>query len=459
MAAKKLHFLGVAGYTMRGIAVAAVELGYAVTGTDADAYPPGSDWLDEHGLTWWRQPDAAHVEGVDTVIISGGTPTDDVELVAAQKQGIPIVSYAEFVGGLVATKRRIVVAGTHGKTTVTSLIAWLLESGGLHPDFLIGIQPHNFDSSVRISDSKVMVLEGDEYKASVLEERSKFDYYRPDVLVATSLEMDHPDLFKSVAEIEGRFAALAQGLPAAGRLLYWSGSKQLAEIAKEVGSRAESYGDVGTWHSEHVQLGPVGLSFDLYRGDDHQGHVTAPLYGRHNVDNVTAAVVAALGEGLSIEQIQTGLNDFRGVARRFEVVSAPQAKITVIDDYAHHPTEIAAVIAAAKQHFGRRVVAVVRPHTYSRVHELLGGYRTAVATADLAFVTEIEGAREAGGAAVVSGEDIARDNGDHVFFGPDRARLVERVVEAAKPGDVVVCMTVSGYDGLAAELAERTAKI
>jgi UDP-N-acetylmuramate: L-alanyl-gamma-D-glutamyl-meso-diaminopimelate ligase len=455
MAAKRLHFIGIAGHTMRGLALAARELGYEVSGTDSTAYPPGSDWLDAQGLKWWREPAPEHITGVDRVIISGGVAKDDVELVAAQQQGITIQSYAEFVGELVAAKRRIVVSGTHGKTTTTSLIAWLLDSGGRQPDFLVGIQPRNFDSSVRLTDAKLGVLEGDEYRASTLDSRSKFWYYHPDMLVATSLEMDHPDMFTDVVAIQARFRELAEAMKPDGRVLYWSSSPALEAVFKDTPPQVATYGESGDWHANHVQLRPEGISFDLYEHDNHRGHFTVGLYGQHNVDNATAAIAVALGEGLTAEQIQEGCQNFKGASRRFEMVSAPESKIIVVDDYAHHPTEIAATLRAVKAHFGGRVIAVVRPHTYTRTATLLPQFREAVRLADYAFITDIEGAREAGAAMAVSSRDIVLDNGAHVSYAPDRKQLINDIAELAKPGDTVVCMTVGGYDGLAGELAKR----
>ncbi|HUC86968.1 MAG TPA: Mur ligase family protein [Candidatus Saccharimonadales bacterium] len=455
MSAGKLHFLGIAGSTMAGIAQAVAGLGYEVSGTDVGAYPPASDWLDAQGIQWWREESADHLEGVDTVIISGGTAPDDLELVAARVRNIPIKSYAEFIGELVADKRQIVVAGTHGKTTTTSLIAWLLEAAGRHPDFLIGIQPHNFDASVRLSDSPVMVLEGDEYKASAIDERSKLSYYRPSVLVATSLELDHPDLFKSVGEIGQRLAAVAAGMSADSQLLYAADAAELSALAAAAAGGHESYGEDGDWQATGLRFEPTGIAFEVQHQGKHLGHFAAPLYGRHNIYNVLAAIAVAHGEGLAAAEIQDGLARFSGAARRFQVVSAPDATVTVIDDYAHHPTEIATTIEAARLHFNRRVIAVVRPHTYSRVKELLPQYQSAVRVADLAFVTDIEGAREKAATPAISGQDIIDGGGDQVVYEPDRQRLVQRLTETVRPGDIVLCMTVSGYDCLAAQLAAQ----
>lgn len=456
MSAKHLHFLGITGHAMRGIALAAREMGAHVTGTDEGAKPPGTVWLDAHKITWWANSDVKHLEGVDQVIMSGATPVDNVELVAAGQQGIPILPYAAFVGKLAEDKRRIVVAGTHGKTTTTAFLTWILESGGKQPDFLVGIQPRNFESSVRLSRSKLMVLEGDEYKSSTLDLSSKFCYYRPDVLIGTSLEMDHPDLFKSVKEIEVRFEALMDGMSKDGKVFYWAGSEALGQLARNSQVEAVSYGQEGTWHTQHTRYGSTGIAFDLYEKDVYQGHFAVPLFGAHNVDNATAAIAVALGEGLTPDEIQVGCESFLGAARRFEIVSKPHAAVTVIDDYAHHPTEIAATINAARVHFNGRVIAIVRPHTYSRTKELLQEYRSAVQLADLGFIASIEGAREASLAASVSGADIAIDN-PGVEYTPDRNKLVDLVCAAAKPGDVVLSMTVSGYEDLAQDLAQELA--
>ncbi len=456
MAAKSLFFLGITGHTMRGLALAAKQLGYEVSGSDEYSYSvPGEDALDTTGIAWGKQADPSLLKGVDTLIISGGTAADDAMVAAARQQNIAVKSYAEFVGELTKSKRRIVIAGTHGKTTTSSLVAWLLESAGRQPDYLIGVRPHNFPSSVRLSDSRVMVLEGDEYKASALDGHSKFWFYRPDVLVVTSLEMDHPDMFENLAAIQGRFRELLQAMPIDGMLVYWKGSEALRDVADGLGIAAQSYGEGGDIQVDHVSFSATGISFDLYNNEKYIGHFAAPLYGRHNVNNSMAAVVVALGEGLAIEEIQEGLQTFRGAARRFDVVSPPQAEIRVVDDYAHHPSEIATTIEAARLHFSGRVVAVVRPHTYSRVKELLPGYREAVQGADISFVTDIESARESEGTTDISGADITRDNGAHVYYEPDRTKLVERIREAARPGDVVLSMTVGGYDGLAAELAAQ----
>jgi UDP-N-acetylmuramate: L-alanyl-gamma-D-glutamyl-meso-diaminopimelate ligase len=295
---------------MRGVALAARELGYEVTGSDASAQAPGSDLLDEQGFTWWREPAPERLNGVAQVIISGGSKPDHPEIVWAQQQGVPVRSFAEFVGGLAAEQHRIVLSGTHGKTTTSSLVAWLLESAGRHPDF---------DSSVRLAGSAVIVFEGDEYSSSQVDPQPKFNYYHPDVLVVTSLEMDHPDVFKDLAEIKQRFRTLIASLPSTGRLIWWRDSGELESVVTQSPAPVESYGLADAdWKAEDVRFEPTGLRFGLCHQGNVLGQVTVGLYGEHNVLNALAASAVALAEGLSFAELQQGMASFQGASRRFE---------------------------------------------------------------------------------------------------------------------------------------------
>lgn len=471
-----LHFIGIGGHAMRGVALAAQELGHTVTGTDEGAYPPGSDWLDERGITWSREPSADHLRDVDRVVITGSIPPDHPEVAEAGRLGIPTVSFAELVGGLTKQARRIVVAGTHGKTTTTSLLAWTFEAAGKSPDFLVGIQPRNFDTSVRLRGGPVAVIEGDEYRSSQLDDSSKFVHYRPDTLVLTSIEHDHPDFFRDLAAVRDRFAELIKDLPADGRLVHWAGSETVREVAEAYKGERHSYAfEDADWYPEHPRYEPGGIRFVLRHHDDTLGDLFVPLYGEHNVLNAVAAAVVALREGLSFESVAKAFAGFTGASRRFELVSDPDADVTVIDDYAHHPTEARTTIRAATLHYpDRRVVAVYQPHTYSRTKQLLDDYATAFEDADTGFITKIEGAREQGTAATVSGADIVKaakraakdakptateDAPDAALrYVEDRGELLDAVAKEVRPGDVVLSMSVSGNDFFAQALAERLAE-
>jgi UDP-N-acetylmuramate--L-alanine ligase len=446
-----IHILGIAGHAMRGVALAAVDLGYVVTGTDETAYSPGSDWLDEQGITWYRQADVAHITGVDLLVLGGGVAVDHPELLAAQDQGIAIQSYPEFVSTLIPTANRIVVTGTHGKTTTTSFIAWLLESAGRKPDFLVGIQPKNFESSVRLGGGEVAVLEGDEYRSSRLDTSSKFSHYQAKTAIITSIEMDHPDLFADLAAVRERFDGLVENLPEDGLLVYCNDSQIIAEVASKSKAEAVSYGDEDAhWQAVNTEFNKDGISFDLQHDSELVGSVSAPLYGAHNVANATAALAVCLSQGISIEDLQAGATSFLGASRRFERVSAPDDDVTVIDDYAHHPTEVAATLAAAKQHFAGKIFAVFQPHTYSRTQSLLKEYQACFNDADTAYVVDIEGAREAGVSADITSAALATE--PNVHYAADRAQLITDLKESMQPGDVLISMSVNGYQSFAAEI-------
>ena len=452
-----LYFIGIAGHAMRGLALAARDNGYRVSGLDPTAIAPGSDWLDEHQITWWRKYEPEQLVGVTAIIVTGsGVSEEHPAIDAARKAGIPVQSFAEFFGRLTSEAEVIAIAGTHGKTTTASLIAWLLESAGRHPDFLIGIQPFNFLASVRYGGSTIAVVEGDEYKASAIDLKSKVQYYHPNTLVLTSVEHDHPDMFPDLAAVEERFREIVANIPTNGQLIACAESETVMNISKSAPCQVTTYGiKNGDFAARNIAYLPAGLEFEVQHANDILGHVAVATYGHHNVLNTLAAITAVLQQGLSFTEVLVGLASFKGAYRRFNIVSAPDSDVAVIDDYAHHPTEVATNIEAVKLHFQhRRIVVIFRPHTYSRTKALLNDYQTAFDAADLAYITDIEGAREAESGHIVSGEDIVKHIRIKATYEPDRTKLVEHVQAATKPGDVILCLSVSGHDNLAEELAD-----
>jgi UDP-N-acetylmuramate--L-alanine ligase len=455
---KRLLFIGIAGHAMRGLALAAKRAGYAVTGLDENAFPPGSDWLTKHDIAWTNIPDFKLFESFDEIVLNAQYPADYPFIVEAQRRGVPIISFPDFLGQVTKMKHVIAVGGTHGKTTTTAFITWLLESAGRHPDFLIGIQPFNFDASARLDGSDVVVIEGDEYKASNLDPHPKLDYYHPDVLVLTSVEMDHPDMFRDLAHVVDSFQAIVVRLPKSGRLYAWADDPTVSEVASHASAPVTAYGlEQGTVRARSIAYMPTGIEFDLEIDGAILGRLAVPLYGRHNILNSLAAVSVALGEGLTFDQVTVGAGTFKGAYRRFNVLTAPSAPITVIDDYAHHPTEVAATIEAAKLHFpGRRLIAVFRPHTYSRTRTLLAEFQAAFELADVSYITDVESAREALSDATVSGNDVASGIPGVAHFVPGRSDLLGQLLHAAESCDVILCMSVSGYDKFADELAQTS---
>lgn len=257
-----LHFIEIAGSAMSGVALAARDMGHKVTGSDVLAYESATtELLEEKGVSWWREPAPERLEGVDLIIVSGVTTADFPELVWARAHNVPVISFAEFVGQMTKGEDTIVVAGTHGKTTTASLITLILEDARREPDFMIGIKPRNFGASVRLNHGKVAVIEGDEYTATQLEIRPKFDFYHPNRLILTSLEMDHPDVFKDLAQVTSHFQSLVCGLPDNSYLYRWVGSEALAELTIPEQVTVVDYGvAAGYWSAEHVSYDLVAAS-------------------------------------------------------------------------------------------------------------------------------------------------------------------------------------------------------
>jgi UDP-N-acetylmuramate--L-alanine ligase len=453
-----LYFVGITGHAMRGLALAARELGYTVTGLDEPAVDPGASWVTEQGISWTRDFKPAYLEGVTAVIVTGAHVSDDAPvIVEARQRSIAIKSYAQLVGELTDNARTIVVSGTAGKSTTASIIAWLLDATGRQPDFMIGARPFNFHSSVRLTGASLVVAEGDEYRASPLEAKSKFQYLHPNTLIVTNVEHDHPDFFVDLAAVKQRFSELIQSLPPDGRLIVGAGSPAALEVAGTAPCEVVTYGLRDADYTPHdIAYLPAGIEFDLQAYGQNLGRIALPLYGQHNVLNSLAAIAALLKEGLSLAELIDPALEFKGVYRRFNRLTPTDASVTVIDDYAHHPSKVAATLKAAKLHFkGHRVIAVFRPHTYSRTAALLADYAESFKAADEVFITDIEGARETSDQPPVSGQDVATKAGHHAHYEPDRSNLIDHLAKISKSGDVVVCMTVSGYNDLAEELSAR----
>lgn len=453
---KHIHFIEVAGNTMSGLAMAAKAQGNTVTGTDENAYPPTTDYLDKAGITWWREASAEHVRGVDQVIISGAYPPSHAEIAAAQEASIPVEPFAQFWGELIADEYSIVVSGTHGKTTTSALLAWILDVAGKKPDYLIGVRPKDFDTSVRFNHASVAVSEGDEYQASQLAPTSKFSYYHPDMLLVTSVEMDHPDLFKDLDELEQRFSDLVKSLKPNANLFLCADDAGAAKLASTAGCEVATYGfNAGDWRANAVHFSASGISFTVHKGEDEIGQLTTGMYGRHNILNALGAVAAAHKYGVDWSQIVKAAASFRGTARRFSFVTPASAEVRVVDDYAHHPTAAKATIEAAKLHFPGRVIAVYQPHTYSRTKALLSEYQKAFNEADRTFLLPVDGARERHLEATVSSQDIASGAAGHIEVIHDRDALIRAVLDETQQGDTVLVMSVTGYGKLAEELADK----
>ena len=361
--ATRFHVLGVAGTAMATFAGMLASRGATVRGSDAACYPPMSDMLASLGIPVTLGYAAANLDwGPDMVIVGNVIRRDNVEATAMRERGLPHVSFPEALGTLFLEERHpVVVTGTHGKTTTTSLCAWLLECGGMDPGLLVGGVPHDFGVSFKLGHGQHMVVEGDEYDTAYFDKGPKFLHYRPQTAVITNIEFDHADIYPDVGAIEDQFARFARLVPADGRLIYWAGDDRASRVARQAQCVAEGYdaqgiGEAGAnvanaaWWARHATSDADGTHFELVHRGQSLGRFLSPLFGVHNLLNAVGALAVALGSGVARDRAAEGLRTFRGVKKRHEVKGV-QGGVTVIDDFAHHPTAVRETVRAVRRRF------------------------------------------------------------------------------------------------------------
>ncbi len=466
-----LHCLGICGYAVSGLALTARAAGFQVSGADEDAYPPTTDTLAAAGIPVAARHRASNLDRYgpcDLVVVGNQLRADNVEWAAARARGLPLASEAEVYRMLTEDRRRLVVCGTHGKTTTAALAAWMLAEAGQEPGFRLGATHRNFGETARLGRDRPQgpfVFEGDEYTTTARDPRAKFLHWAPEVVTALNLEWDHPDVYLDLAAYRAPFAALVQGLPPAGRLIVNGEDPLTQALASLAACPVERFGvTAGDWRCvEPPRPGPDGGTALRVVGPGLHDPLplALPLSGRHNVMNALAALATAVAGGAGPAAAAAAAAGYRGLGRRFEVLGTA-AGVTVVDDYAHHPTEVAAAVEGARARFGpdRFLAVIYVPHTYSRTLALLQGYREAFRGADAVLLGPIEPARERHLQDTVHVEDLAAVvAGPPVVIVPDADTAIAWCAAQVPAGGVVVSCSVRGFDGCAprllAALAER----
>ncbi len=441
-----LHILGICGTFMGGLAAIAREAGHRVTGCDANVYPPMSDQLRALGIDLIEGFDAAQLQLAPDVwvignVVSRGNPLMEAILDARQRY----VSGPQWLAESVLAGRWVLgVAGTHGKTTTASLLAWILEATGRAPGFLIGGVPINFPFSARLGvPDSPFVIEADEYDTAFFDKRSKFVHYRPMTAILNNLEFDHADIFSDLAAIETQFHHLVRTVPGRGRLVINGAEAALARVlARGAWSERVEFDTPGGWHEAAVTESVDATEFDVMRGDTLLGRCRLPLAGRHNRSNAIAAVAAAEHAGVPPGEAIDALSRFGGVKRRLEV-RGMAGGVTVIDDFAHHPSAIAATIEGLRARLtpGERILAVLEPRSNTMK---LGAVKAALAGslmgADHSFCF-------AGGLGWDVADALA-PLGDRASVHIELDALVADVVAQARAGDRVLVMSNGGFGGV-----------
>ncbi|MEC9362488.1 UDP-N-acetylmuramate:L-alanyl-gamma-D-glutamyl-meso-diaminopimelate ligase [Sinimarinibacterium flocculans] len=434
-----LHILGICGTFMAGIAAIAREAGHRVTGSDANAWPPMSTQLEALGIEVMRGYAPAHLDPAPDIVVVGNVVTrGNPAMEHVLDAGLPYTSGPQWLAENVLQGRHVLaVAGTHGKTTTSALLAWLLEHAGLAPGFLIGGVPQNFGISARLGRSRYFVIEADEYDTAFFDKRSKFVHYRPRTCILNNLEYDHADIFPDLASIERQFHHLVRTVPGSGRLVVNGADADLARVlAAGCWSERVAFNEPGGWEAEPAE---GGWTLRV-RGHDH-GVVASPLAGRHNRDNALAAFAAADHVGVPVPTLVEGLAAFRNVRRRLEVVGSARG-VTVYDDFAHHPTAIAVTVDALRTQRQGRILAVLEPRSNTmRLGTHASGLAASLRDADLCFVYARPDLKWDAAQA------LAR-LGPRLSVHADLDSLVAAIAAAARDQDRVLVMSNGDFGGV-----------
>ncbi len=461
-----LHVLGICGYAVSGLALCCHQLGYRVTGSDEDAYPPTTLLLEQAGIPFAGRHDPGNLERwgrPDLLILGNQVQAGNPELVAAQALGVDLISEAAAYHRLTSRRARAVICGTHGKTSTSALCAWMLEGSGLEPGFRLGATSLNFALTARLGDDRdggPFVFEGDEYTTSALDQGAKFLHWWPQVVAVLNLELDHPDLYPDLDAYSQPYRQLLAELPKTGLLIYNAEDSATTELARQHHGPAQGFGVGGDgWREAQPGTPPQGERrlLALVGPQGERVELALPLFGRHNLSNALAALATATALGADPHQAAAAAASYQGAARRFQVLGQVDG-VTVVDDYAHHPTKLRATIAAAREAFPppHQLVMVHVPHTYSRTRALLEDYRSAFSGLDLLVLGPIEPARERRLPDSVSSLDVLARAGVPEALAVDSAgRAIGAVRERLQAPAVVVCSSVRGFDGVAGRLLER----
>src|SRR5215831_4386582 len=431
----RIHFIGVGGSGMSGLAEVLLNMGYQVSGSDLKASDV-TDRLVSLGGRVFTGHAASNVEGAQVVVYSSAVRPDNPELIRARADGIPVIPRADMLAELMRMKYGVAVGGSHGKTTTTSMVATVLQRGGLDPTIVVGGRLRGLGAHARLGRGPFLVAEADESDGSFLR-------LAPAVAVITNIDREHLDHYASLDEIRQAFMYFANRVPFYGVAVLCTDDPEVRTILPHVRKRTLLYGTTApaVVRAEDIRLTRGGSRFRVVTAAGPQGEIELRVPGHHNVLNALAAVAVGLEVEVGFAHVAEALAGFGGVSRRFEL-KGEVGGVRVIDDYAHHPTEIRATLAAARPLGGRRLV-LFQPHRYSRTRALADEFGSAFGDADRVWVLDVYGAGERpieGVSGVTIVDSAARHGARHVTYAPDPAAAVEALAQDARSGDVVLTL-------------------
>lgn len=449
---KNIHFVGIGGIGMSGIAEVLINLGYKVTGSDK-LLTEVTEHLKNIGASIYSGHSPENVRGADVLVYSSAVTPDNPEVQEALGRKIPVIKRAEMLAELMRLKFGIAIAGTHGKTTTTSLTGAVLTEGGLDPTLIIGGRVKALDTNAKLGGSQFLVAEADEFDKSFLK-------LIPTIAVITNIEADHLDSFENIDDLRDSFISFANKVPFYGRVIVCLDNPGVQEILSRIQRSITTFGfnKQADIQASTVQHNAGEILFDVNFKGTKLGQTRLQIPGEHNILNALAAIAVGLELDIPFEKIRTGLEKFTGVRRRFEIKGVIN-DIMVVDDYAHHPTEILATLTGAHLGWpGKRIVALFQPHLYSRTRDFFREFARAFFQADLLFVTQIYPAREKpipgvdGNLVAETAESLGHRD---VHYVAKKEVLAEYVVKLLKPGDLVITIGAGDIWKVGDELVKK----
>jgi UDP-N-acetylmuramate--alanine ligase len=455
---RQIHFVGIGGSGMSGIAEVLLTLGYRVTGSD-QAVSETTRRLEAGGGTIYIGHAASNIAGAEVVVVSSAVRRDNVEVVEARRQQIPVIPRAEMLAELMRLKYGVAIAGSHGKTTTTSMVATLLAAGGLDPTAVIGGKLNSFASHAKLGQGEFLVAEADESDGSFLR-------LSPTIVVVTNIDREHLDYYRTMEELKAAFLTFINKVPFYGLSIVCLDHPVIQELLPAVERRHVTYGIAAQADvtAHEIELKGFRSTFKVAAVNGPRGQTRRSLGGfeltvpgLHNVSNALAAVAVGLELELPVETIRQALREFSGVERRFQMVGEA-AGVMVVDDYGHHPAEIKATLAAAKNGWPRRRIVLFQPHRYTRTRDLMDEFATAFYDADVLILTDIYPAGESPIEGVTAERLAAtlREHGHkHVLYQPDRGAMAETALSLLRDGDLVLTLGAGDIWKVGRQLLER----
>jgi UDP-N-acetylmuramate: L-alanyl-gamma-D-glutamyl-meso-diaminopimelate ligase len=454
--ARRVHLIGVCGTAMGALACMLKDLGCEVSGSDQKIYPPMSDFLAGRGiriLEGFRPENLGHRP--ELVVVGNVIPRANPEALELARLGLAYCSMPQAIHRFAAaSKRALMVTGTHGKTSTCAVLAWILAVAGRKPSFVIGGILKNFGSNYGLGGGDLIVLEGDEYDTAFFDKGPKFLHYTPQATVVTGVEFDHADIYRDLAHVKSAFRRLAQGLPAESLLVAWDGDANVSEVIDGTPAGVHRYGrrQDSAWRLSEVEIEPPWTIFGVQRLGRPFGRFRTRLIGAHNRLNALAAIAVADHLGVPAASMATAFESFEGVKRRQEI-RGERRGVTVMDDFAHHPTAVRETLAAVRSSFpGRRVIAVFEPRTNTSMRKVFQAvYPAAFDAADLVLIRRPSMLEKVPEPERFSSEALAAAlaaRGKPARFFADTGEIIDHLVQTAAPGDVVVIMSNGGFDNI-----------